>query len=201
MKNLSKTTIGLIVVAAILVIFGWSSYNGLVSNDEDVNKAWANVQTAYQRRADLVPNLVSTVKGYAKHEQETLTKVTEMRTKATSINLDVSNMSADEMAKKLKEFQQVQGEFSQALKSLIAVQENYPDLKASQNFLSLQDQLEGTENRINTERTRFNEAVQSYNKKVRRFPTNILASLFGFERKSGFEAEAGAQNAPNVNFD
>ncbi|MBQ7663632.1 LemA family protein [Pseudoprevotella muciniphila] len=201
MKKLSGTTIALLAVAVIALLFGVSKYNGFVSSEEGVNKAWADVQSAYQRRADLIPNLVSVVKGYAKHEQETFEKVTAARAKATSITIDAENMNPDEIAAKMKEFQQAQGELSSALKSLLAVQEAYPDLKANEQFSTLQAQLEGTENRINKARNDYNTTVQGYNKDVRSFPGNLVAGIFGFEKKTPFEAEAGAEKAPTVKFD
>ena len=167
-----------------------------VSQDEAVSKSWADVQAQYQRRTDLIPNLVETVKGYAKHEQETFTAVVEARAKATQITVDPTNLTPE----KLQQFQQAQGELSSALGKLIAVSESYPDLKASEQFSELQAQLEGTENRIQKAREDFNEAVQTYNVQVRRFPLNIIAGMFGFEKKSGFEAEAGAEKAPDVKF-
>ena len=201
MKKLSGTTIALLVVVVIALLFSVSKYNGFVSSEEGVNKAWADVQSAYQRRADLIPNLVSVVKGYAKHEQETLEKVIAARSKATSITIDAENMNPDEIAAKMKEFQQAQGELSSALKSLLAVQEAYPDLKANEQFSALQAQLEGTENRINKARNDYNTTVQGYNKDVRSFPGNLVAGIFGFEKKTPFEAEAGAEKAPTVKFD
>jgi LemA protein len=186
----------------LLVIIMFSSikgtYNGLVSSEENVNKKWADVQGAYQRRADLIPNLVSTVKGYAKFEQETLIKVIEQRAAATkpTINLDATKLDANTLA----QFQKTQDELGSALSRLLVTVEKYPDLKANQNFLQLQAQLEGTENRINVERRNFNEAVQSFNSQLRRFPTNILAGMFGFSKKPYFEAQAGADTAPKVDF-
>jgi LemA protein len=194
--KLSKTLIA--IIAAIVVIGGWavSAYNGMVGVQEDATTAMANVQSAYQRRADLIPNLVETVKGYAAHEKETLEGVVSARSKATSINLDPETMTPE----KLKEFQQAQGELSTALGRLIAIQENYPDLKANENFRDLQVQLEGTENRINEARNKYNTAVQTYNVKIRRFPNSLLSGIFGFDRMSKFEAEAGAEKAPQVKF-
>jgi len=194
--KLSKTLIA--IIAAIVVIGGWavSAYNGMVGVQEDATTAMANVQSAYQRRADLIPNLVETVKGYAAHEKETLEGVVSARSKATSINLDPETMTPE----KLKEFQQAQGELSTALGRLIAIQENYPDLKANENFRDLQVQLEGTENRINEARNKYNTAVQTYNVKIRRFPNSLLSGIFGFDRMSKFEAEAGAEKTPQVKF-
>lgn len=195
--KLSKSAIAIIAVIIIVLLWGISGYNSLVSQDETVSTAWSNVEAQYQRRSDLIPNLVSTVKGYAKHEQSTFQSVVEARAKATQITIDPSNITPE----KLQEFQKVQSGVSSALGRLIAVSENYPELKASQNFSELQAQLEGTENRINESRRLYNEAVQAYNRKVRRFPGNILAGLFGFQQKTKFEAEAGAEKAPKVSFD
>ena len=196
---MKKSYVILIVVAIVaVVIFGWvkSTYNGMVGVQEDATTAMANVQSAYQRRADLIPNLVETVKGYASHEKETLEGVVAARSKATSINIDPENMTPE----KMKEYQQAQGELSTALGRLIAIQENYPDLKANENFRDLQVQLEGTENRINEARNKYNTAVQTYNVKIRRFPNSLLSGMFGFDRMSKFEAEAGAEKAPQVKF-
>ncbi len=193
---------GLITIAVIAVIalalFGWvkKSYNGLVAGEEKVESAWAQVENVYQRRADLIPNLVATVKGYAAHESETLQAVIDARAKATGITVDASNLSEEALAK----YQSAQGELSQALGRLIAVSEAYPDLKANENFKDLQVQLEGTENRISTERMKFNETAQGYNTNLRSFPTNIIAGLFNFEKKGYFKAAEGAENAPKVEF-
>ena len=194
--KLSKGLIGIIV--AVVVIGGWaaSAYNSMVGEQEKATTALANVQSAYQRRADLIPNLVETVKGYAAHEKQTLEDVVAARSKATSITLDPENMTPE----KLKEFQQAQGELGSALGRLIAIQENYPDLKANENFRDLQVQLEGTENRNNEERNTFNAVVQNYNTVIRSFPKNILAGMFGFDKMDKFEAEAGAEKAPQVKF-
>ena len=173
-----------------------STYNNMVSKEEAVNAAWGNVQTQYQRRADLIPNLVNTVKGYAAHEQNTLDAVVEARAKATSINLSAEDLTPE----KLDEFQQAQGEVRSALGRLIAVAENYPDLKANQNFLELQAQLEGTENRIAVARTQFNDAVNAYNVSVRKFPANLVAMMFSFEQKPYFEADGGSVQVPAVEF-
>lgn len=192
--------IALVVAIALgFALFGWvkGTYNGLVKSQENVEAAWAQVENVYQRRADLIPNLVETVKGYAKHEQETLEGVIEARAKATSVQVDASNLDEAQM----KKFQEAQGELTQALSRLIAVSENYPDLKANQNFLELQSQLEGTENRITVERQKFNDTARAYNTEIRTFPTNILASIFNFDRKPYFEAETGADKAPKVSFD
>jgi LemA protein len=171
-------------------------YNSLVKLDEQVQSQWAQVQNVYQRRADLVPNLVNTVKGAANFEKETLTRVVEARAKATSINVDPTKLTPEN----IQRFQSAQGELSQALGRLLSVVENYPQLKANQNFLELQAQLEGTENRITVERQKFNEITQEYNSKVRSFPNNLTASMFGFEKKGYFQAEAGSQKAPTVQF-
>ena len=194
--KLSKGTIG--IIAAIVIICAWaaSAYNGMVGVQEDATTALANVQSAYQRRADLIPNLVETVKGYAAHEKETLEGVVNARSKATQVTLDPENMTPE----KLQEFQKAQGELGAALGRLIAISENYPDLKANENFLDLQVQLEGTENRINEARNKFNAAVQEYNVVIRSFPKNILAGMFGFDKMAKFEAEAGAEKAPQVKF-
>lgn len=196
--NTKTITIGAILLIVIpLFAGGCSSYNGMVDADQAVSKQWGQVESQYQRRSDLIPNLVSTVKGYAAHESGTLEKVTEARAKAGSITLTADELTPENMAR----FQQAQNELSGALKSLLAVSEAYPDLKANENFLDLQKQLEGTENRIATERMRFNEAVEKYNLKVLRFPGNIWAGIFGFDRKDMFKADEGAQNAPKVSFD
>jgi len=189
---------GVILLGIIIFMSLKGTYNGLVTSEENVNKKWADVQGAYQRRTDLIPNLVSTVKGYADFEQETLIKVIEQRASATkpTINVDPTKLDANTLA----QFQKTQDELGSALGKLMVVVEKYPDLKANQNFLQLQAQLEGTENRINVERRNFNEAVQLYNSSLRSFPTNILAGMFGFEKKPYFEAQAGAENAPKVEF-
>lgn len=194
MKNKSLWII--LGIVAVVAVWAISGYNGLVKLDENVNKTWANVQSAYQRRSDLIPNLVNTVKGYAEHEQKTLQEVVEARSKATSINIDASTATPEQM----KAWIEAQQEVGSALGRLIAVSESYPTLRANENFMELQTQLEGTENRIKTERDRYNEAVQSFNVKIRRFPTNIVASIFGFERRAMFEANEGAERAPEVVF-
>ncbi len=183
-------------VVALVAIFCYTTYNGLVTKEEGLDNAWSNVETQYQRRADLIPNLVNTVKGYAAHESETLGAVTEARAKATPINLSASDLTPE----KLAAFQQAQADVRSALGRLIAVAENYPDLKANQNFLELQAQLEGTENRIAVARKDFNAAAQRYNVAVRRFPSNLVAGLFGFEKKPYFDASEGADEAPEVQF-
>lgn len=194
---MKKTTIIIIIaVIAVLVIWGIVSYNGMVSMQENVSNQWANVETQYQRRSDLIPNLVNTVKGYATHERETLEGVVQARAQATQINIDPSNLTPEAMA----QYQQAQGQVTSALGRLLAVAENYPDLKANQNFLELQAQLEGTENRINVARTNFNNAAREYNTAIRRFPRNIFAGLFGFDQRPYFEAQPGAEVAPNVQF-
>ena len=185
-----------IIVIAVIALWGVSGYNNIVNQEEDVTKAWANVQNQYQRRADLIPNLVNTVKGYAAHEQETLQAVVEARAKATSISIDAESMTMEQ----LKEFQEAQNQVTGALGRLIAVSESYPDLKANQNFLELQSQLEGTENRIAVERKNFNDSVKKYNANIRRFPQTILANLFGFEKKPYFEADEGSEKVPTVEF-
>lgn len=200
MKSLSKgamTVIGLIVFAVLIFIWGVSVRNGLVGQEENVNQTWAKVQSAYQRRADLIPNLVNTVKGYAKHEESTFKEVTEARSKATQINVSADQLTPE----KLKEYQAAQGELTSALGKLIAIQENYPELKANENFLDLQAQLEGTENRINEKRNLYNDAIQSYNVSVRKFPANIIAGICGFQAKTPFEADEAAQKAPTVSFE
>ncbi len=197
MKKSTLITVTVIVVI-ILALFFWvkNSYNGLVKADEQVKAAWSQVENVYQRRADLIPNLVATVKGYAEHESETLESVVEARSRATQMTVDPENLDAEQIA----EFQKAQGELSQALGRLIMLQENYPDLKANQNFRDLQAQLEGTENRIATERMKFNETARSYNTMVRSFPRNIFASMFGFDTKGYFEASEEARTAPKVEF-
>ena len=194
--KLSKSTIGIIAAVVIICMWAASAYNSMVSEQEKATTAFANVQSAYQRRADLIPNLVEVVKGYAAHEKETFESVVAARAKATQITVDPSNLTAD----KLKEFQKAQGELGSALGRLLAVQENYPELKANENFRDLQSQLEGTENRINEARNKFNGVVQQYNIVIRKFPKNILAGIFGFNTMDKFEAEAGAENTPKVKF-
>ena len=193
---MKKSSIILIVIAVIAVIWGVSAYNGLVTMDENVNTEWANVETQYQRRADLIPNLVNTVKGYAAHESETLESVIAARSKATQITIDPANLTPE----KLAEYQEAQGAVTSALGKLLAISESYPDLKANQNFLELQAQLEGTENRINEARRKFNNVAKEYNTAIRRFPKSLLAGMFGFDKRAYFEAAEGAQNAPMVEF-
>lgn len=192
----NKGLIITIVVIALVAIWGISSYNGLVSMDENVSNQWANVETQYQRRSDLIPNLVNTVKGYAKHESETLESVMAARSQATQVKIDPSNCTPQQLAA----YQKAQGDVTTALGKLLAITENYPDLKANQNFLELQSQLEGTENRINVARKDFNDTAKKYNTSLRRFPRNIIASMFGFEKRNYFEAEAGAEKVPKVEF-
>ncbi len=197
--NISKKwiTIGVIVVAALLIYSSVrGSYNSLVGLEESVEGQWAQVENVYQRRADLIPNLVNVVKGYAAHERETLEGVVEARAKATSVNVDPTNMTPENM----QQFEQAQQGLSSALSRLMVVVERYPDLKANQNFLELQTQLEGTENRITNERRKFIELVRDYNTNIRRFPKNLYASMFGFERKATFEAQAGSDAAPVIEF-
>jgi len=183
-------------ILAIIVLWVANAYNGFVAAEENVESAWSQVENQYQRRADLVPNLVATVKGYAKHEQETLEGVVEARAKATSITIDPANATPAQLAA----FQSAQGELSQALGRLLAVAENYPDLKANENFRDLQAQLEGTENRITVARQLFNDSARAYNTLIRRFPNNIIAGICGFEKKPYFEADQEAQKAPKVEF-
>lgn len=195
MKNLTWS-VGLIVAGLILLFGGCSTYNSLVNLDEDVENEWGKVQSAYQRRADLIPNLVNTVKGVANFEQTTLTQVVEARAKATSTTIDPSNITPES----LKEFQQAQQGLSSSIGRLLMVSENYPELKASNNFLELQAQLEGTENRIKVARDNFNDVVTTYNKKVRRFPASLFAGIMGFSKRAQFEAADNAQDAPTVTF-
>ncbi|WP_302986137.1 LemA family protein [uncultured Alistipes sp.] len=183
-------------VVAVVAIFFYVTYNGFVNKEEGVNAAWSNVETQYQRRSDLIPNLVNTVKGYAAHESQTLGEVTEARAKATSINLSAGELTPERLA----QFQQAQADVRSALGRLIAVAESYPDLKANQNFIELQSQLEGTENRIAVARKDFNDAARKYNVAVRRFPSNLVAALFGFDQKPYFEAAEGTETAPQVEF-
>lgn len=189
-----------LIVAGVIVAGGFlwikGAYNRMVVEDENVSSAWAQVENVYQRRADLIPNLVETVKGYAEHESSTLENVVAARAKATQVTVDPENLTPEALAA----FNEAQGELSSALGRLLLIQENYPDLKASQQFMELQAQLEGTENRIATERMKFNEAAKAYNTMIRQFPDNIIASMFGFEKKAYFEAQAGAETAPKVEF-
>ena len=196
MKKNHLILIGIAVV--VIVIFGWvkSTYNGMVGVEEEATTALANVQSAYQRRADLIPNLVEVVKGYAAHEKETYQAVVEARANATKIQLNVDDLTEENLQK----FQAAQSELNSALSRLIAVSENYPELKANENFLELQAQLEGTENRIKESRNAFNDAVKDYNVKVRKFPNNIVAGMMGFDKKAGFKAAEGSDKAPTVDF-
>lgn len=194
-----KGYIVLIVLAVVILgIFFWfkGTYNGMVNMRENVAAQWSNVENQYQRRLDLIPNLVNTVKGYAAHEENTLTEVVNARAKATQMQINVDQLNEATLQK----LNRVQGELSSALSRLMAISESYPDLKANQNFLDLQAQLEGTENRIAVERRKFNDAARSYNSYIRQFPKNILAGMFGFTSKPYFEANAGAENAPKVEF-
>ena len=193
---MKKSTIILIAVIAIAAIWGISAYNGLVKMDESVSTAWSNVENQYQRRTDLIPNLVNTVKGYASHEKETFEAVVSARSKATQMTVDADNLTPE----KLQEYQKAQGEIGAALGRLLAITENYPELKANENFKELQAQLEGTENRISVERRNFNEVARSYNTAIRTFPKSLLAGMFGFEKRPYFEAEEGANKAPEVKF-
>ncbi len=200
---MSKTLKTLLITGGIVVVLGiifysltGGKYNTIIELDEEVQAKWANVETQYQRRADLIPNLVNVVKGYAAHEKEVLTEVTKARAAATSVNIDPSKLDAQSIQK----FQAAQSQLSSALSKLLVVVERYPDLKANQNFLELQAQLEGTENRIAVERTRFNEAVKQYNTFIRKFPNFIIANMNGFERKTPFEADQGSEKAPTVEF-
>ena len=196
MKRIIIRILGVLVAVMATGSLTSCNYNSLVEQQQDVDQAWAQVENQYQRRADLIPNLVNTVKGYASHESETLEKVTEARAKATSITISADNLDEETLAK----YQAAQNELSQALKSLLAVQEAYPDLKANENFMNLQTQLEGTENRISTERMRYTEAVRSYNTAIKTFPTVIYAGWFGFKEKPQFKAQEGAEKAPEVKF-
>jgi len=196
MKKSLITIIVLIVIVGIIFLWYQGAYNSMVKADENVKSAWGNVENQYQRRSDLVPNLVATVKGYATHEETTLENVTAARAKATQTTIDPTKLTEENMA----QFQAAQGELSSALNRLLVSVEAYPDLKANQNFLDLQAQLEGTENRIATERTRFNDIAQLYNTLIRRFPNNIIAGMSGFSVKPYFKSEAGAEKAPEVKF-
>ncbi len=194
MKKTTWIIVGAVV--AVVVIFCWSAYNGLVAAQQEVESKWSNVETQYQRRSDLIPNLVNTVKGYAKHEQQTLDGVVAARTAATAVNVDASNMTAEQF----RQYASAQNGVTQALGRLIAISENYPDLKANQNFLELQAQLEGTENRIAVARKEYNDAVKAFNVKVIKFPDNLIAGMFGFAQKEFFAAAEGASAVPAVEF-
>lgn len=196
---MKKKFIPIIIVAAVIVILvAWAvgAYNGLVIKDENCSKQWSKVESQYQRRMDLIPNLVNTVKGYASHEEATLLKVIEARNQASQVKVDAENMTQEQ----LNEFQKSQENLSSAIRGLNIVVEQYPDLKANQNFLELQSQLEGTENRIAVERQRYSDVVNEYNTSVRRFPNSVFASMFGFDKKPYFESQTGAENAPKVEF-
>lgn len=195
MKIFKKMAVMCVALAAAMSLTS-CNYNSLVEKQQDVDQSWAQVENQYQRRADLIPNLVNTVKGYSTHEEETLTKVVEARAKATSITINADDLTEENLAR----YQQAQNELSGALKSLLAVTEAYPDLKANENFLNLQAQLEGTENRIATERKRYTESVRDYNTAIKKFPTVIYAGWFGFKPKPQFQAETGAEKAPEVKF-
>lgn len=196
MKKTSIILLSVVAVVAIIALWIVKGYNHMVVADEQVNKDWAQVENQYQRRADLIPNLVATVKGYAEHEQNTLDAVVAARSHATSITLDANNLTEEQLA----DFQQRQSDLSMSLGRLLAITENYPDLKANQNFLELQSQLEGTENRITVARNTFNASAQSFNAYIRRFPNNIVANMFGFEKKAYFQASEGANEVPTVAF-
>lgn len=193
---MKKTWIIIIAVIAVIAVYGISSYNSMVSQEEAVGTAWSNVENQYQRRADLIPNLVNTVKGYAAHEKETFDAVVSARAKATQTTVSIDDLTPE----KMEAYQRAQGEVGSALSRLLAVTENYPDLKANENFQTLQAQLEGTENRISVERRNFNNVARKYNTAIRRFPKNISAGMFGFEKRPYFEAQEGAEQAPEVKF-
>lgn len=193
---MKKFIIHIFAIIALAVSLSSCSYNSMVEAEENVNAQWAKVENQYQRRSDLIPNLVNTVKGYAAHESSTLEAVVEARSKATQMTVDAENLDTESLQK----YQEAQGELSQALGRLLAITENYPDLKANENFRDLQAQLEGTENRISTERGRYSEMVASYNAMIRKFPAVITAKIFGFEAKPQFAAEAGSEKAPVVEF-
>ena len=197
MKSKGTVIIGIVIVIIIAIVWGMSSYNSMVNKDETVKSQWGNVQNAYQRRADLIPNLVSTVKGYANHEQQTLIGTVEARAQATQqmkINPD------DLTAENIQKYQAAQGELSNALGRLMMIREAYPELKADKQFTQLMDNLEGTENRINVERNKFNDLAKDYNAYIRSFPRNIFAGIFGFSQKAYFEADQASQSAPKVEF-
>ena len=193
---MKKSTIILIAAIAAVAMWAISAYNGMVKMDESVSTAWSNVENQYQRRTDLIPNLVNTVKGYAAHEKETFEAVVSARSKATQMTIDADNLTPE----KLQQYQKAQGEIGAALGRLLAITENYPELKANENFKELQAQLEGTENRISVERRNFNEVARTYNTSIRTFPKSILAGMFGFDKRPYFEAEEGANKAPEVKF-
>jgi LemA protein len=193
---MNRVALIIVGIVGLLVLFSGCGYNSMVQLDEQVSGQWAQVENVYQRRSDLIPNLVNTVKGYANFEKDVLLSVTEARSKATSVNVDASKLTPES----IQQFQAAQGQLTSALSKLLVVVEKYPDLKANQNFLELQSQLEGTENRIAVERNKFNEVTKQYNTKIRSFPNNITAGIFGFAKKGYFEAEAGAEKAPEVKF-
>lgn len=190
--------IGIICIAVVVAIVGYgaSTYNSFVTQEEGVGTAWSNVENQYQRRSDLIPNLVNTVKGYAEHEKSTLDAVVSARARATQATVNMDDLTPE----KIQQFQKAQGEIGMALGRLLAVSENYPQLKANENFQTLQAQLEGTENRISVERRKFNEVAKQYNTNIRHFPKNIFAGMFGFEKKPYFEAQEGSEKAPEVKF-
>ena len=191
---MKKFLIILVIIVGVILLWGWSTYNGLVGKQEAMAKAWGQVENVYQRRADLIPNLVAVVKDYAEYEQGTILAITEARAKAAATTVNTENFDENEM----KAFDAAQEELGKSMNRLLVSIENYPDLKASENYLTLQAQLEGCENRILTERERFNEAAKVYNQSLRRFPTNLLAKMFGFEKRAYFEADAGAEKVPEA---
>lgn len=193
---MKKSTIIVIAILAVVVIWAISAYNGMVTLEESVSKAWSDVETTYQRRTDLIPNLVNTVKGYATHESNTFQEVAAVRAKATQMTIPAEELTEENMRK----FSQTMGEMNSALSRLIAISESYPELKASENFSELQAQIEGTENRINEARKKYNASVKDYNIAVRRFPGNIIAGIFGFHKKAEFKSNEGAEKAPEVSF-
>lgn len=196
MKRNTISIVAILGVVLIIIIWLVSAYNGLVQKDEACSQQWSKVESQYQRRLDLIPNLVNTVKGYASHEKETFTEVIQARNQAASAKVDPNNLTQESLDK----YQQTQTQLKSSLDRLMVVVERYPDLKANQNFLELQSQLEGTENRIAVERQRFADVVKVFNSKIRRFPTNLIAGMFSFERKAYFAAETGAETAPKVEF-
>ena len=196
MKKGLKTIIIIAIIAVVIYLWFKSGYNAMVEKQETVQAQWAQVENVYQRRADLIPNLVATVKGYAEHEQGTLTAVIEARAKATGVTIDPTNITPEQ----LEQFQAAQDQLSGALSRLLVSVEAYPELKANENFLALQSQLEGTENRIAVERQKFNDTAKDYNQYIRKFPRNIIASIFNFEKVGYFKAQAGAETAPKVEF-
>lgn len=196
MKKKWVTPVIIVAVIVMVIAYCVSSYNVLVTQEEGVNTAWSNVENQYQRRSDLIPNLVNTVKGYAAHEKETFDAVVSARAKASQTHIDIEDLTPEKMAA----YQRAQGEVGNALSRLLAITENYPELKANENFMELQSQLEGTENRIGVERRKFNEAVRGFNTAIRRFPKNLIAGMFGFEKHPYFEAEEGSEKAPEVKF-